>query len=335
MTLKLAIKECFHINLVKQVGSLDDGPAKSTRYRCKECGAFLVTKPYVVEVSIGPALKAEEGRRGIPEMPKELISNVVAEALIAGHEHRSLTQARIDISNMFHEWLVGVWPKPPDPMAGLVTSDKEVEYLDERGEAEKVSFEGLDGCTRSTQNVGGWYDTAVWWKRNFLRIAAAQHLKREQELARCNRCQANLCEHDNCTDWTCARACSKCAKGPREQELSPFAVSGGTPPGTVTGWETPQSVGFTFDEAAAQPPQELVSLVAEASQRSEMGTQERYSIWSCNPCGWFRYGGDLSLADALAMQRHFLEEHEDYGTAIIVDGSPEESKFAGRDSEGR
>lgn len=30
---------------------------------------------------------------------------------------------------------------------------------------------------------------------------------------RCNRCAADLCEHDNCTDWTCARACSKCAKG--------------------------------------------------------------------------------------------------------------------------
>lgn len=57
-------------------------------------------------------------------------------------------------------------------------------------------------------------------------------LQREQEPARCNRCQANLCEHDNCTDWTCARACSKCAKGPREQERAP----------------------------AAQPPQELVSL---------------------------------------------------------------------------
>lgn len=31
---------------------------------------------------------------------------------------------------------------------------------------------------------------------------------------RCNRCAADLCEHDNCTDWTCARACSKCAPGP-------------------------------------------------------------------------------------------------------------------------
>lgn len=28
----------------------------------------------------------------------------------------------------------------------------------------------------------------------------------------CNRCEANLCEHDNCTDWTCARACSRCAR---------------------------------------------------------------------------------------------------------------------------
>ncbi len=32
--------------------------------------------------------------------------------------------------------------------------------------------------------------------------------------AHCNRCAANLCEHDNCTDWTCARACSKCAPAP-------------------------------------------------------------------------------------------------------------------------
>ena len=32
--------------------------------------------------------------------------------------------------------------------------------------------------------------------------------------ATCNRCHSRLCEHDNCTDWTCARACSKCAKGP-------------------------------------------------------------------------------------------------------------------------
>ena len=31
---------------------------------------------------------------------------------------------------------------------------------------------------------------------------------------RCNRCAADLCEHDNCTDWTCARACGKCAPGP-------------------------------------------------------------------------------------------------------------------------
>lgn len=35
---------------------------------------------------------------------------------------------------------------------------------------------------------------------------------------RCNRCQADLCEHDNCTDWTCARACSKCAAAPSEGE---------------------------------------------------------------------------------------------------------------------
>ena len=33
---------------------------------------------------------------------------------------------------------------------------------------------------------------------------------------RCNRCQADLCEHDNCTDWTCARACSKCAQSPEQ-----------------------------------------------------------------------------------------------------------------------
>lgn len=48
--------------------------------------------------------------------------------------------------------------------------------------------------------------------RQFLRA-----LEREAALsaaARCNRCAADLCEHDNCTDWTCARACGKCAPGP-------------------------------------------------------------------------------------------------------------------------
>lgn len=49
---------CWHIHLIKQVGALDDGPEKSTRYRCKECGAFLVVKPYTVDVSIGPPAAA-------------------------------------------------------------------------------------------------------------------------------------------------------------------------------------------------------------------------------------------------------------------------------------
>lgn len=57
-----------------------------------------------------------------------------------------------------------------DPMAGLITSDKIVEFLDEHGKVEEISFESMDDCTRSTQNVGGWYSTAVWWKWNFLRV---------------------------------------------------------------------------------------------------------------------------------------------------------------------
>lgn len=37
---------------------------------------------------------------------------------------------------------------------------------------------------------------------------------KESAITICNRCKANLCEHENCTDWTCARACSKCAPSP-------------------------------------------------------------------------------------------------------------------------
>jgi hypothetical protein len=50
--------ECFHVNLIKQVGPMDGGPVKSNRYRCKECSAFLVTKPYTVEV--GPTSVNEQ-----------------------------------------------------------------------------------------------------------------------------------------------------------------------------------------------------------------------------------------------------------------------------------
>jgi hypothetical protein len=89
-----------------------------------------------------------------------------------------------------------------EPMVDLVTSDKEVEYLDERGEVEKVSFEGLDGCTRSTQNVGGWYDTAVWWKRNFLRVVrerqAADQASRASSEALANAVRKVLAEEDSC-----------------------------------------------------------------------------------------------------------------------------------------
>jgi hypothetical protein len=42
---------CFHVNLIKQVGPMDGGPEKSTRYRCQGCSAFFVIEPYRVEVS--------------------------------------------------------------------------------------------------------------------------------------------------------------------------------------------------------------------------------------------------------------------------------------------
>lgn len=45
---------CWHVFLTKQTGPLDGGPAKSKRYRCQECGTFLVAEPYGVEVTIGP-----------------------------------------------------------------------------------------------------------------------------------------------------------------------------------------------------------------------------------------------------------------------------------------
>jgi len=46
--------QCNHINLVKQVGPIDGGVENSTRYRCKECGAFFVVEPYEVTVTFGP-----------------------------------------------------------------------------------------------------------------------------------------------------------------------------------------------------------------------------------------------------------------------------------------
>lgn len=48
------MSDCLHINLIKQVGALDGGPQKSTRYRCRECGEFFVLRPYEVVVTIGP-----------------------------------------------------------------------------------------------------------------------------------------------------------------------------------------------------------------------------------------------------------------------------------------
>jgi hypothetical protein len=47
-------------------------------------------------------------------------------------------------------------------------------------------------------------------------LVCADELKAALSAAapRCNRCAADLCEHDNCTDWTCARACGKCAPWP-------------------------------------------------------------------------------------------------------------------------
>lgn len=96
---------------------------------------------------------------------------------------------RLPFVKQFHDWIreklklaeAALRAESPslEPMAGLITSDKEVEYLDGCGEVEKVSFEGLDGCTRSTQNVGGWYDTAVWWKRNFLRVMRERRARAE------------------------------------------------------------------------------------------------------------------------------------------------------------
>lgn len=101
MTLKLAIKECFHINLVKQVGSLDDGPAKSTRYRCQnpECGAFLVMKPYEVEVSIGAAQHLE--REQEPDCPR------------CGSDSRNIEITCVHCGYLF------VAAQPPQELVGL------------------------------------------------------------------------------------------------------------------------------------------------------------------------------------------------------------------------
>ena len=48
---------CLHIDLRKQVGALDGGPEKSTRYRCLECGTFFEIRPYEVKVTTGPPPK--------------------------------------------------------------------------------------------------------------------------------------------------------------------------------------------------------------------------------------------------------------------------------------
>lgn len=40
-------------------------------------------------------------------------------------------------------------------------------------------------------------------------------LASQEPIISCNRCANKLCEHDNCTAWECARACSKCAPVPK------------------------------------------------------------------------------------------------------------------------
>jgi hypothetical protein len=86
---------CWHIDLVKQVGTMDGGPAASTRYRCKECGEFIVGKPYSVEVSIGPAPSVEAAIAGMAErITRDLLSDAYEWALAQDYDkHPSLFQA--------------------------------------------------------------------------------------------------------------------------------------------------------------------------------------------------------------------------------------------------
>lgn len=72
----------------------------------------------------------------------------------------------------------------------------------------------------------------------------------------CNRCKANLCEHDNCTDWTCARSCSKCAKVPIPIGNSPNILPAPAPA---------EEAGTPFD------PREWIM--------SEMATEQIPEMW--------------------------------------------------------
>jgi hypothetical protein len=47
------MSDCIHVNLIKQVGPLDGGPVKSTRYRCEKCSEFFYIKPATIEVRYG------------------------------------------------------------------------------------------------------------------------------------------------------------------------------------------------------------------------------------------------------------------------------------------
>lgn len=74
---------------------------------------------------------------------------------------------------------------------------------------------------------GGAFDAKAWLLQTYPDEWGGDPGPWEQDIAKrayaaaqaasathCNRCASKLCEHDNCTDWTCARACSKCAKEP-------------------------------------------------------------------------------------------------------------------------
>jgi hypothetical protein len=58
--------KCPHVNLVKQVGPMDGG-AESTRYRCKECSAFLVATqlaaPQIATSAGGKATQLDQRRK--------------------------------------------------------------------------------------------------------------------------------------------------------------------------------------------------------------------------------------------------------------------------------
>jgi hypothetical protein len=89
-------------------------------------------------------------------------------------------------------------------------------------ELKDASARGWNRATYEEDELqAAWHEGA----RNAYELVLKEYLVAapDSKVTRCNRCQANLCKHDNCTDWTCARACSKCASTPDSKGNGPSA----------------------------------------------------------------------------------------------------------------